>query len=89
MENNCGNSIATDDIARLWRYVYAYRNESYTYRREGLVGIAKYTLRCARDVVRVLAQARDHRCRRLGAILLGAAKGIAFHPKVEYPADEQ
>ena len=88
MENNGGNSIATDDIARLWRYVYAYRNESYTYRREGPVGIAKYAVRCARDVFRVLAYARDHKFRRLGAILRGAAKGLVFHPKVEYPAEQ-
>lgn len=35
MAQNTGSDIVTDQIERLKRYRYAYRNENYTYRKEG------------------------------------------------------
>jgi len=37
MKNNNGSNLALDDIERINRYWYAYRNENYTYRQEAII----------------------------------------------------
>ncbi|MBR1628772.1 MAG: glycosyltransferase family 2 protein [Lachnospiraceae bacterium] len=82
-EENVGTSIATDEVERLWRYRYAYRNEVVLYRREGLRGMLHLLARTPLHMARVLLKAKDHRRERLSAILKGTWQGFWFFPKVE------
>ena len=84
MQNNTGSNIATDVPQRIARYHYAFRNESYTYRKEGWKGIAYYLAKCGLNFVRILRQARNHRFQRCVVLLVGMAQGLIFWPKVEY-----
>lgn len=83
MARNGGSDVATDGLARLDRYRISVRNESYTYRKEGLLGIAHYLARCGRSFWRILTQARNHRLLRTMAVLKGMIQGLVFRPKVE------
>jgi hypothetical protein len=56
-ETNNGGNIATDKPERIPRYRYAYRNEVYIYRREGLRGATRLMLRTPLHVLRVLLKA--------------------------------
>lgn len=80
---NNGGNISTDTADRIDRYRYAYRNEVYLYRREGLRGIGHLLLRTPLHILRVLLRSPDQKARRIGVILSATLKGIAFHPKIE------
>lgn len=84
---NNGGNISTDALKRVDRYRYAYRNEVYLYRREGLRGIARLLARTPVHILRVLAKAPDARLKRVGVILGGTLKGLSFRPRIEYVAD--
>ena len=87
MEKNIGSDISTDDIAKLKRYQMMYRNEHNTYRREGLSGLLIYSVRWTRDIFRILVRAKDHRFKRIFAVLKGVIQGVFFRPVIEYPKD--
>lgn len=89
MEKNIGSDISSDDVSKLERYRRMYRNEHNTYRREGALGLLKYTARWMRDMFRILFHAKDHRIRRMAAVLAGVVQGIFFRPRVQYPEDKQ
>ena len=83
MKENNGSSIATDNQERIARYNYAYRNEHFLYRKEGLRGFAYYTAKCGLNLFRILAKAKDHRMARLGVILRQYVRGFFFNPEIE------
>ena len=84
---NNGGNISTDEASRIERYRYAYRNEVYVYRREGLRGIARLLMRTPLHILRVLVKARGQKLRRIGAILGGTLRGLSFRPEIEYIDD--
>lgn len=81
---NNGGNIATDVPERIERYCYAYRNEVYVYRREGLRGAVRLLLRTPLHILRVLAKADGQRMKRIGVILGGTLRGLNYRPPIEY-----
>ena len=82
--NNVGSSIAEDDSSRIDRYRYAYRNENYIARREGIKGILYYFAKCCLNLGRILVKAKDHRLKRCWIILSQMLVGLFFNPVIEY-----
>lgn len=83
MSNNEGSSIAKDDVHRIGRYNFAYRNDNSTYRREGFEGFCYYTGKCAINILRVILYAKDYKIKRLGIIVKNYFKGLFFNPSIE------
>lgn len=83
---NNGGNISTDDEDRIERYRYAYRNEVYVYRREGLRGFARLLLRTPLHIARVIGKSKSLKWKRIGIILGGTLSGIGFRPEIEYIA---
>ncbi len=83
-ESNNGGNIATDSPSRIERYRYAYRNEVFLYRREGLRGIARLVLRTPLHILRVLLKSDSLKLTRIRIILGGTAQGLRFRPETEY-----
>ena len=83
MKDNNGSSIAIDAAERIDRYRFAFRNEAYTYRQEGLRGICYYTAKCGLNFCRILFLAPDHRGKRLRVLLGSMVRGAFFRPRVE------
>jgi len=83
MSNNEGSSISTDDVARISRYNYAYRNDNRTYRYEGIKGFIYYTGKCGINVLRILKNSKNHRSKRIMIIIKNYFKGLFFNPKIE------
>ena len=79
---NNGGNIATDTPERIDRYRYAYRNEVYVYRREGLRGVLRLLLRTPLHICRVLVKSQGLRLRRIGVILGGTLQGLSFDPPI-------
>ena len=77
---SAASNVAVDTPARIPRYFYAFRNELFVYRREGLRGLAYYFAKAALNFARILLRARGHRIARFRAMLSGLFAGLSFHP---------
>ena len=84
MKNNNGSNIATDEADRISRYNYAFRNENYLYRKEGIKGFLYYTAKCAKNFFMIILKAKDHRLARIWVIIHQYFAGFFFRPKVEF-----
>lgn len=83
--SNTGSNIALDSEDRLQRYKYAYRNEMYFYKREGLKGLGYYGAKVLLHSGRILLKAPNKKRERLQIVFSNAIKGIRFNPQIEYP----
>lgn len=81
---NNGSNISTDEDARISRYKYAYRNEVYLYRREGISGIAHILLRTPLHIYKVLRYSPSKKLERIKVIIGSTIEGISFNPPIEY-----
>ena len=84
MKENNGSNIATDEMSRLNRYNYAFRNENYLYRKEGIKGFMFYFAKCGQNLMLSLFKAKDHRLKRAWIVLKQFFVGMSFNPEVEY-----
>lgn len=84
MEANCGSSIASDADERIGRYYYAFRNECFLYRREGLRGWGRILAKNLWHSLRVLIFSPSCKWLRLTQIWRGFADGLKFSPRIEY-----
>lgn len=82
--NNEGSNIAKDDEKRIPRYKFAYRNEMYIAKKNGIKGICRQFAKIILHIFRVLIKSKGYRLRKIGIILGSSFKGIFFNPKVEY-----
>lgn len=83
MQNNNGSNIATDDVSRLERYRYAYRNENYLYRQEGWKGMAYYFAKCGWHLLQILKYSQKSVFCRCKIVVISVIKGLVFEPKIE------
>jgi len=83
MAQNTGSNIATDVPERIERYNYAFRNENYLYRKEGIKGFCYYVAKCGFNLMRILLKAKNHRMKRCGVIIKCMFGGLFFNPPVE------
>lgn len=84
MNNNEGSNITKDDIERINRYYYAYRNDFATARSQGIKDLLIYVAGFILNAVRIILFAPSNKIKRLGIMLKGLRDGIAFRPRVRY-----
>ena len=82
---SAASNVAIDAPERIPRYFYAFRNEFYVYRREGLRGLAYYFAKVALNLLRIAFRADGHRLLRLKTLLSGAIRGVVFSPCPKRP----
>ncbi len=82
-KSNAGSDVARDDAERIGRYFYAFRNEAYLYRQEGIKGRAYCFAKRCRDFLRIMRYGKP-KWPRLRVLLRGIWAGFFFHPKVEF-----
>ena len=84
MATNSGSNITEDEIGRIDRYFYAYRNDFATARDKGSGELFVYVAGFVLNAIRVIIRAKDNKTKRLRIMLKGLAAGIFFKPKVRY-----
>lgn len=84
MASNSGSNIATDDEKRISRYRFAYRNEAFLYRKEGVRGVAYFAAKCAYNMARIVIAHRDRTFLRLWTLIKSSICGMFFNPTVEF-----
>ena len=82
--SNVGSNIAQDEESRLDRYFYAYRNEGYMYRREGLKGKIYYFLKKWLHRLRILKSKAPSKKKRFAVMKKGLKAVKKFNPPIEY-----
>ena len=80
--NNEGSNIALDAPERIGRYFYAFRNEAYLYRQEGLKGRMYCFAKRGRDFLRIVKNGKP-RLPRFWVLVRGIWAGMRFNPKAE------
>ena len=83
-KTNTGSKIAFDSADNINRYYYAYRNEFFLYKKEGLKGILYYICKCLYNCARVLLFSKDNKSKRINVLLKGFIDGFSFKPEIEY-----
>ena len=83
MKDNNGSSIAVDEPERIDRYRFAYRNDAYTYRQEGLKGVCYYLAKCGLNFCRILYRAPNRRTKRVLVLCSSMVRGLFFRPEIE------
>lgn len=84
MSNNEGSNITKDDIGRIDRYYYAYRNDFTTARELGVKEICIYLAGFLLNATRVILFSEDNKLARLKVMFRGLISGLTFRPKVRY-----
>ena len=82
-KNNEGSNVALDAPERIGRYFYAFRNEAYLYRQEGMKGRLYCFAKRGRDFLRIMKNGKP-RLPRFGALARGTWAGAFFRPRIEY-----
>ena len=82
--NNEGSNIAKDSKDRINRYKYAYRNEMYIAKQNGIKGISRQIAKICLHLFRVIFISNGEKIKKIRIILSSSLKGLFFNPKVEY-----
>ncbi|MDO5564314.1 MAG: glycosyltransferase [Eubacteriales bacterium] len=82
-KQNIGVDITKESEDRIFRYKYIYRNDFYTFKKEGLLGIIFLFTRLIYHILKVLFLSNS-KINKIKTILNGYIEGISFSPKVEY-----
>lgn len=87
--SNEGVTIANYDFTKLQRFALYYRNQFYSYRQEGIRGIAFYLARTGFHFLKALFLSQDHRLLRCWTIIKGFGEGLVFSPKIEFVDEKE
>ncbi len=84
MKNNNGSDIIRDDIARIDRYRYAYRNDFRTACICGAGSVFNYMVVFLRTIIRILQSDSPYKIKRIRIMLNGMLEGMFFKPQKEF-----
>ena len=82
-KTNLGSNLPADNSKDLSRYRYAYRNEYYLYRNEGIKGRLFFWTKRMYHIGKIILKS-DRKTERLAIIRNASKEGRNFFPNVEY-----
>jgi GT2 family glycosyltransferase len=84
-KNNEGSNITKDDLERIHRYYYAYRNDLATAKKRGGKEVLTYRLAYILNTLRILLFSKEGKGKRLAVMRQGKKDGEHFAPEIEFP----
>lgn len=82
-KENIGINIAIDSADRIDRYKYIYRNDVYTFKKEGVRGILFLIIRFFYHIFKILLSEKNI-THKLSIMVKGHINGINYNPLIEY-----
>lgn len=76
-------NFATDDVSRIDRYQYIYRNDVHCYRQYGCGGWLYIILKDIYTLANILLHSNGGRLDRIKVLYRGFRAGLNFHPEIE------
>ena len=80
-KNNLGSDISTDSPERIERYYYAYRNELYIAKRNGILSLGFYFVRAFYSLIKILLFSKEKKWTRVLWLFRGIISGLTFKPE--------
>ncbi len=80
-KNNLGSDISTDSPERIERYFYAYRNELYIAKRNGILSLGFYFVRAFYSLIKILLFSKERKWTRVLWLFRGMTAGFFFVPR--------
>ena len=80
-KNNLGSDISTDSPERIERYYYAYRNELYIAKRNGILSLGFYFVRAFYSLIKILLFSKERKWTRVLWLFRGIISGLTFKPE--------
>lgn len=88
MTSNTTSDLSMDSDDRIARYKYAFRNDVFLYRREGIKGWLWLLLKNIWNTAKVLLRCKKGRWNRIKVIWSSFAKGTSFKPAIEHIGED-
>lgn len=82
-KENIGIDITKDSPDRIDRYIYIYRNDVYTFKREGILGWGFLFARYVYHTFKILFNAQN-KWKKFCIMTKGYIDGLTFNPEIEY-----
>ena len=82
MQNHTRVDFATDDISRIGRYHYIYRNDVHCYRRYGIKGWMYIILKDIYTIFNVFKNSNEGKIKKIKVLIKGVKEGIKFCPEI-------
>lgn len=89
MKYNNTSNIALDDVTRIDRYKYAYRNECYIARNSGFRAFIHQIFRIGKHFSQVLIYSKTYRLIRCWIIITSSCRGLFFNPEIQFLEKEK
>lgn len=84
-KNNLGIDIIDDEINRINRYYFNYRNVFYIYKKYYTKkDVIKYVLRYFGMICKILIKSKNKKIKRICTMTKGMISGLIFNPDIEY-----
>lgn len=83
MKTHTRVNFATDDVSRINRYHYIYRNDVHCYRQYGFRGWMYIILKDIYTLFNIIINSEDEKMSRIKIVLKGFKEGLGFTPQVE------
>ena len=83
MKSNVGSNICTDELDRIGRYFYAFRNDYATAKKRGLRELLVYYMGFYLNFCRVIFKSKNGKRERLNIMQSGKKAGKHFLPQIE------
>lgn len=80
---NTGSDISKDSLDRMKHYTYAYRNEFYVFKREGLKGMGYWLVRLILHLLRIAVSGEPGKKKRFLALFKGTLMGFFYNPTID------
>lgn len=73
-----------DDLQRLPRYFYSFRNNLYIEKQNGRISYLRYIASICLQILIMPFRHVPYRWRKLGILIHGLVAGLTFHPTIDY-----
>ena len=83
MKTHTRVNFATDDVSRINRYHYIYRNDVHCYRQYGFRGWMYIILKDIYTLFNIIVNSKDEKMSRIKIVLKGFKEGLSFNPQIE------
>ncbi len=86
MKNHLRVDFARDDVSRMDRYHYIYRNDVHCYRQYGVKGWSYIILKDVYTTGSIILHSKEKKAAKIRVLWKGFQEGLCFHPQIEMAA---
>lgn len=83
MKTHIRVNFAKDDVSRIDRYHYIYRNDVHCYRQYGLKGWLYVILKDIYTLLNIILNSQERKKDKMKVVLNGFIEGLTFQPEIE------